>query len=78
MLAQVVVQRGLVDDGAARDVDEDGVVAHPAELAGADETAGRGGERQGEHDHVGVAQHALQVGERADEVDGLAGRRRSC
>ncbi len=48
-----VIQRidegGLVEDTAASDVDEVGVVGHDLELVGPDETGRLGGQRDGEH-----------------------------
>jgi len=49
-------QRPFVDQRAAADVDQHGVVAHRREEVGVDEPGGAGVGRRGEHDDLGLGQ----------------------
>ena len=57
---------GLVDEGTAACVDEDGGGFHEAEGVGVDDVAGLGGEWAVEADNVGLAEEVVEVGGLAD------------
>ena len=63
------MERRLIDDLAARDVDQDRVVLGPGDLARADEAHGQAGQRHRNYDDVGPSQHRLEIPCRADEVN---------
>ncbi|EXU65276.1 hypothetical protein Z951_26480 [Streptomyces sp. PRh5] len=53
---QRLVQRLLLHYRATGDIDEERLRAHRGEFGGADQSAGRGAQRNGHHDDVGVGQ----------------------
>src|SRR6266511_4212183 len=70
---EVLVQGRLVDDPAARHVDQDGSRLHQAQLPRADQAAGAAAEGQGDHQHVRRGEHSVEVVERPHEIDRLVG-----
>ncbi|MNC22481.1 hypothetical protein D3C75_704830 [compost metagenome] len=57
---QGVDQVGLVDHGAARSVDQHGVMLHPGQLLATDQVPGLCGQRAVDRDHIAAAQQLLQ------------------
>ena len=64
-VVQRVGERGLVDDRAARRVDEDRRRLHARERGGVDQVARGGGERHVERDDVGAVERACRSSSRA-------------
>ena len=64
---QVAIESILVDDLAARDIDQDRVVLHPAELARADQPRCGAGQRHRDDDDISTAKHIFQCRHGADE-----------
>ena len=62
-VADRIGERLLVDDAAARDVDQARALAHPLELGGADHAAGGVGQRDVDGEEVSFRQQRLKVAE---------------
>ena len=67
-LAERREQRVLVDDRAARDIDQDRVGTHARELRGPDQALGRRAQRTGDPDEVGGLEQPVQLVRAAEPV----------
>src|SRR5437762_4260318 len=76
-IAQGSVERILVDDCAARDVDEECRRFHPREAAGVEQPLGFGPEGGADRDSVAERQHLVECRQRIDALDAVAGLARA-
>ena len=60
-LEQRRLQRRLVDQVAARDVDQESARLHPAELLGADQVLRVGGRRRQDHHDIELGQQGAEI-----------------
>src|SRR4051794_20741998 len=68
-VAQCFIQRILVDNGAAGDVDQERIGLHQREAARVDQPGGLRPERGAQSDRVAFRQHLVEIGERVDAFD---------
>src|SRR5215469_17076758 len=54
------VERSLIDDLATRDVEQDCVLLHQAQFAGADQSLGGGRQRGADDEDIGDAEHLVE------------------
>src|ERR1700726_633063 len=68
------VERPLIDDLATRDVNQDRVLLHQAQFAGADQSLGGGRQRGADDEDIGDAQYLVEEVGRPDPVDRFVAR----